>query len=378
VAWSQWLLTQLADGPRPDLANAVSPDTMPANIDPNAIKVTLGTPTLIEIPGSSQLDPGVRDRLAAQVSQTLIEALSGREISITDNDVPVQIPEVGGDTFSAADFSSSTGPATPTSEVFYLSSGRVHDDSGRPVAGPLGEGQYFLTSFAIGQPEPAGVEYAAGATGSGEHQRAYVGTVRAGLRPTGVEGELSRPAFAPGRPEVWFGVGSKLVRILTDTGKPREYQVPIVSGGGRIVALRFSPEGSRIAIVIAGASGGTQLYVGAVVRGAGQVRVGTLEPVSPVGVVVQDVAWLDAFKLFAIGYLAGSQETRSFETGADGTDWTNSTVNLPAPLDAVTAATASNVWVSSANGYVWKLSGTSWVSALPTGQTLGRAPVYLE
>lgn len=376
VLWSQWLLTQLADGPRQELANAVSPDTLPANIDPNAIKVTLGTPTLIEIPGSSQLDPRVRDRLAAQVSLTLNEALSGREITITDGDVPVPIPKVAGDTFTAADFSASIGPSTPTSEVYYLTSGHVRDDAGRLLSGPLGEGQYYLNSVAIGQPGPGGTEYAAGVTGSATHGRAYVGTVRDGLRPTSVRGALSRPTFAPGRAEVWFGVGSELVRITADTPKPRVYRVPIVSGGGQIVALRFSPEGSRIAIVIAAASGATQLYVGAVVRGAGQVRVDLHEPISPVGVVIDDVAWLDAFKLFAIGSLAGG-DPRMFETGADGTDWTNATVNLPAPPDSVTAATAANVWVS-ANGYVWKLSGTSWVSPGPTGQTPGTAPVYLE
>jgi hypothetical protein len=378
VEWSKWLLTQLAEGPRQDLANAVSPDTMPANLDPNTIKVTLGTPTLIEIPGSSQLDQGVRDRLAAQVSLTLFEALSGREISITDGNVPVQIPQVGGDTFSAADFTASAGPAMPTSEVFYLTSGRVRDDSGRLLSGPLGDGQYYLTSVAIGQPEPDGPEYAAGVTGSGSHERAYVGTVRGGLRPTDVEGSLSRPAFVPGRAEAWFGVGSKLVRIEADTSKAHVYPVPIVSGGGHIVALRFSPEGSRVAIVIAGASGASQLFVAAVVRGAGQVRVGRLEPISPDGVVLTDVAWLDPFKLFAIGSLAGSQEPRTFETGADGTDWTTSTIgNLPAQPNTVTAATGSNVWVS-ANGYVWTVSGTSWVSPGTSGQTVGTAPVYLE
>jgi Lipoprotein LpqB beta-propeller domain len=381
VQWSLWLLHQLAAGPRPDLADAVSPDTLPANIDVQDINVTLGTPTLIEIPGSSQLDAGVRDRLAAQVSLTLIEALSGREITITDNEVPVVIPRVGGDTFAAADFTASVGPSLPTSEVYYLTSGRVRDDSGHLLGGPLGEGQYFLTSLAIGQPTPGGPKYAAGVTGSGSNEHAYVGTVDGGVRPTSVEGTLSRPAFAPGRAEVWFGVGSKVVRIEADTPPARAVPVPILSGGGRIVALRFSPDGSRIAIVIAGASGGQQLYIGAVIRGAGQVRVGALgEPISPEGVVVTDVAWLDAFKLFAIGYLPGSQDPRTFATGSDGTDWTNSTLgNLPAPgrPDTVTAATASTVWVS-ANGYVWKLTGTSWVSPGTTGQTPGTAPIYLE
>jgi hypothetical protein len=375
---SEWLLTQIVDGPRPDLANAVSPDTMPAHLDPRQITVQLGTPTLIEIPGSSQLDAGVRDRLAAQLSQTLDEALAGREMSITDSGTPVEIPQVGGDRFTAADFTAATGPPAPTSEVYYLTNGRIRDDTGRLLTGPAGDGSVYLSSVAVGQPRPDTPLLVAGASGTGAAERLYVGTQRGGLHPTSVRGSLSRPAFVPGRDEVWVGDGTKLYRVRVEPTGPRVDQVPMLSSGGQVLALRLSPEGSRIAIVISGASGSAQLYVGAVVRGAGPPRVDGLKPISPVGVVVTDVAWLDAFKLFAIGYLAGSQDSRTFETGVDGTDWTNATIgNLPAPPDSVTAATSANVWVS-ANGYVWKLSGNSWVSPGPNGQTPGSAPVYLE
>jgi hypothetical protein len=356
---------------------------MPANIDPASIEVTLGNPTLIDIPGSSQLDPGVRDRLAAQVSLTLIDALSGRDITFTDGgpQAPVTIPAVGGTTFSASDFTSALGPATPSPAVYYLSDGRVRDESGRPLPGPLGEGrQYYLASFALGETEPGGVLYAAGVTGSGDKERLLVGTTRGGLRQTSVQGTLSRPAFAPGMAEVWIGAGSTLYRVDANTGALRAFPVPIVSGGGQILALRFSPEGSRIALVISGANGQGQLLLGAVARGSGQVRVDGLQQISPTGLVVTDVAWLDSFKLFAIGYVAGSGDSRTYQTGADGTDWTSSTLgNLPTRQgpDAVTAATASNVWVS-ASGYIWQLSGTSWVPPGTSGQTPGSAPVYLE
>jgi hypothetical protein len=109
------------------------------------------------------------------------------------------------------------------------------------------------------------------------------------------------------------------------------------------------------------------------------VRIDTLAPISPEGVVVQDVAWLDSLKLFAIGSLSASGEPRTFESGVDGTEWTNLGIdNLSAPPDSVTVTTGANVWVS-ANGYVWKAqSGTQWVSAGPTDQTPGRMPVYVS
>jgi hypothetical protein len=376
---ADWLLTWLVDGPRPELQNAISTDTFPPQSDPHQITVQLGTPTLIEIPGSSQLDPNVRDRLAAQISQTLLETLAGREMSITDGGTPVAIPEAGGVQFTADDFTAAVGPPAPTPEVYYLDNGRIRDDTGKPLAGPAGDGSIYLSACAVGQPRPDGPRYIAGVVGAGATSgaRLVVGPQRGPLRQANLQGPLSRPAFAPGRAEVWVGNGPRIYRVTIDAAGSHIERVPILTSGGEVVALRFSPEGSRIAVVISGAGGLTRLYIGSVVRGAGPPRVDSLKPISPEGVVVRDVAWLDSFKLFAIGYLAGSQDARTFETGVDGTDWTNEAISLPVPPDSVTAATSSSVWVSAA-GFVWKQSGTSWVSAGPTGQTPGRAPVYLE
>jgi hypothetical protein len=376
---AQWLISQIVLGPRPELANAVSLDTMPAHLDPTQIAVQLGSPTLIEIPGSSQLDPAVRDRLAAQLSQTLFDALAGRDMTITDGRVPVLIPRASGASFNASNFASVLGPPLPASAVYYLDGGRIRDENGRVLSGAVANGPP-LRSFAISRPGAKGPPLVAGVTGTASSEQLEVGNRTDGLRPTSVRGVLSRPAFVPGRGEVWIGDGSSVYRVNVDGGRPRASLVPIpaVSGGGRVLALRLSPEGSRVALVVSGAGGSAQLYVGSVVRGQGQVRVDGLDPISPKGVVVEDVAWLDSFKLFAIGYLGRPVDARTFETGVDGTDWTNSGLgNLPKPPDTVTAATDSNVWLS-ANGFVWTQSGNSWVSPGPAGQTPGTAPVYLE
>jgi hypothetical protein len=293
--------------------------------------------------------------------------------------VPVEIPAVGGTHFSASDFPAALGPRAPDPAVYYLVNGLVHTEDGKPLSGPLGNGRYFLTSLAVGRPRAAGPLLVAGVDGLGNTARLLVGTP-SGLKATGLQGQLSRPAFAPGLGEVWIGAGSSLYRVTTDGTNSKSISVPIpaVSGGGQVVAVRLSPEGSRIAIVVSGAKASSaQLYVGSIVRGAGQVRVDALQPVSPEGVVVRDVAWLDSFKLFAIGFLSAGHDPRTFETGVDGTEWTNLGIgNLSPPPDSVTVTTAANVWVSS-NGYVWKQSGTQWVSPGPTGQTPGRTPVYL-
>ena len=380
VQLSKWLLAQLVDGPRQSIASSVSPDTLPANVDPAHIGVQLGTPTLIDIPGSSLLDAGVRDRLAAQISQTLVDSLSGREMSHHRQ------PDSGADQ-----------PGRRHSvqrRRLHLVARTHHADVARCTTSTPGEcvttrvgwwtGRSATARTSLARSRSAGHSRPRPTTPPGSPAREARSSCRwapspTGLRPTRIRGALSRPAFAPGRAEVWIGAGSKLYRVTLDGAKPRVYPVQILSGGGQIVALRLSPEGSRIAIVVAGASGANQLYVGTVVRGAGPVRVDGLQPISPVGLAVTDVAWADAFKLFAIGSIAASGDPRTFETGVDGTDWTNSTLgNLPAPPDSITAATSSNVWVSTTTGYVWELIGTSWISPGTAGQTVGTQPVYLE
>jgi hypothetical protein len=376
---AEWLIGQLAAGPRTSLQSAVSLDTLPAQTDVRQITVTLGNPTTIEIPGSSQLDAGVRDRLAAQLSETLFEPLAGRDMSITDGGRPVVIDSVGGNIFNASNFQGATGPQAPQPKVYYLSGGRIHDETDKSLSGPVEQSE-LLSSVAVGQVFTGGPLLIAGVVGTGAGSRLEVGTQRMGLHSTSVHGALTRPAFVPGRDEVWIGDGSQVFRVTVGEGRARVFPVPIpaVSGGGQVIALRLSPEGSRVAIVVSGAAGSAQLYVGSIVRGAGPVRIGAVEQISPNGVVVKDVAWLDSVRLFAIGYFAGSQDARTFESGIDGTEWTNEGLgNLFNPPQTVAAATGANVWVS-AGGYVWKQSGSSWVSAGPTGQTPGSAPVYLE
>jgi Lipoprotein LpqB beta-propeller domain len=377
---AEWLLTQIVNGPRPELRNAVSADTLPARADAAHITVTPAVTTRIEIPGSRQLDPAVRYRLAAQLSQTLADVITSSEITITDDGRPISIPTLTSTAFSPSEFYDAIGPPAIDSAVYYLDGGRIRNETGRLVPGMSPYGGAYLASFAIGRRLSGSPLTVAAVGGTGNSARLYMGTQEGGIRPTTLVGPLTRPSFAPGRDEAWIGSGPKVYRATLNSGTVHIADVPLpaVSGGGQVLALRLSPEGGRIAIVVSGARGSAQLYVGAIVRGAGRVRIDGLEPISPDGVAVKDVAWLDSSKLFAIGHLVGSKEAKTFETGVDGTEWTNAgTGNLPNAPDSVTATSGSSVWVSADN-YVWRQSGSDWVSPGPTGQTPGNAPVYLE
>jgi hypothetical protein len=243
----------------------------------------------------------------------------------------------------------------------------------------LGDGSNTLSSIALARPVDIGVLTIAGVEGTGPDARLFVGTQSGGLHRTSVQGTLSHPAWAPGRAEIWIGVGSKVERVTTNgrTSHPSTVSISPTAGGGRIVALRLSPDGSRIALVISGAGpGSAQLYVGSVVRGAGEVHVTGLQPISPQKVVITDVGWNSPLKLFAIGYFTTSLEARVFETGVDGSLWSSRDLgSLPAPPDSLTVA-PYGVWVS-ADGTVWQFSGGDWVSPGVSGQTPGTDPVYL-
>jgi hypothetical protein len=267
--------------------------------------------------------------------------------------------------------------------VFYLHNGRVVNSQGDLFPGPVNNGREgYLTSVAVGQPTPISqLNFAAVAGG-----RLLVGTQSSGLYPTALHGQLSRPAFAPGMDEVWIGDGGKLYRVLGSDAvpgrRPKAYPVPIqtLGAGARIVAVRLSPEGSRIAMIIGSKNGNNQLYVGTVVRTAGQVRVDLPAlPISPAGVSIDDVAWIEPLALIGVGDLAFNHEPAIFNTNVDGSAWSNGSIgNLPPQPNSIAVEPGAGVWVS-ANDTVWYQSGgENWTSPSASGETGGSAPTYLE
>jgi hypothetical protein len=381
TALAKWLLNGLVDGPRANLSKAVSSDTFPAQVNPGTgLNVVVKAVTQVEIPGSSQLDPGGRVRLAAQLSQTLDEATSGNGMEITDGGKPVPVAAGGAAVFQSSDFTRFLAPDSPSPDVYYLSGRSVLNDAGKPISGPLGRGAYPITSLALSRPDPVGPLLVAAVEGTGAAARLDVGTQGSGLRPLNVTGVTSRPSLAGARHEAWVGAGTKLFRVTLSAGgvADRVDSVPMTQPpGGTLRAVRVSPDGARIALVFATGEHNGQLYVGAIVRGSGPPRIGALDQVNPRGTTVADVGWLSPLRLFAIGHIGSSLDSYSFDSDIDGTDWQNHLVGLADTPNAVTVTPGGTAAWVSAGGFVWKQDGTEWKP--PTGgQTPGTAPTYLE
>ena len=379
---SETLVNELAAGPNAGLQNAVSTDTLPAQAGTRHIDVTGSNPVKIDIAGSSQLDATSMNRLAAQIAATLSDLDRGRSLQITDGGTPVKIPRSGGSEFAAADFGNDM-VVQPVPEVYYVHNGQLINDSRRVVPGPLNNGRYPLTSVAVSRSGLGGNLTVAGVTSSDGTSRLVMGTQTTGLRRTSVTGVTSRPAFAPGRVEAWVGVGAQIYRCVLSgtrvTSAP--VQLPALSAGQRVVALRLSPEGSRIALVMSDGAGHQRLYTGAVVRGSGsQVSIGTLQQISPDNVTVTDVAWIEGERLNAIGYDTYSHSAHVYRTGADGSTWNEYSLGLlPSAPTALAGAPGAPAWASAGSNVYLQASGAVWSN--PGGlasPAAGTAPTYVE
>jgi hypothetical protein len=353
----------------------------PQQLDPRRVTFTLGSPSTIDIPGASQLDSKTLNLLAAQIATTLTQVPSISDMKILDAGRPITIPQAGGVKFSPADFPAALPSAVASASLYYINhAGGIVDEQGKPLPGALGNGTYSLTSAAVAVRTGTSELEVAGVTGSGSTGRLLVGTMTSGLSKTCARGRLSRPAWAPQRDEVWVGDGATVIRCGLD-GKAATVVVSLTSGAvtGSITALRFSPDGSRIALVITASDGSAQVWVGAVVRNQAQVRVDSLEQITPQGIAIKDVAWNDALKLFVIGRVVSSGETNIFEVQVDGSLWTPRNITgLPQAPDSITVAENQVAWVSALQT-IWVQRAGSWASPGPAnGQTNGINPVYLE
>ena len=383
---SEVLVNLLAVGPSPTLQNAVNNDSLPAQAGTRHINVTGGDPVRIDIAGSGQLPTAAKDRLAAQIAATLSDIDRGRSLEITDVGTPITIPSAGAKEFTSSDFVDAT-VAPPIGEVYYLRGGQIVDEQRHLIKGPLNYGRYPLNSLAVSRSGAGGDLTVAGVTALDGTERLVMGTQSTGLRRTTVTGVTSRPAFAPGRAEAWVGAGSTIYRTVLSgtrlTTKAMPLPAPVT--GQKVIALRLSPEGSRIGAVLRDSAGHQQLYTGAIVRSSSsQVQIQQLQQISPNDVTVTDLAWIEGERLNAIGSDSETQDPHVYRTGADGSAWTEYGIGeLPGPPATLAGAPGAPAWTASGADVFVQVTPTTWSNpgpsaALQATSALGSAPTYVE
>ena len=262
----------------------------------------------------------------------------------------MSIPDITGP-FAETDFQSAFGVIHDRPAFYVNDAGVVLDQTGKVLDGPLGHRSYDLTSISLAGDPAASDLRAAGVAGSTGRSTLLIGSRKAGLHNVGLlAGPMSRPAWAPGLSEVWLGYGTNLMRVPT-AGAPS--QVTITGRGnltGPISAVRFSPDGTRIALVIGGAGRVAQCAVGTVERNGSNARIDNLVLVTPSDMTVTDVAWNDGTTLYVTGRTDPS-DYGVWSVQSDGSAFSKRpSSNLPATPESIAAASGELPWVASGGG----------------------------
>jgi hypothetical protein len=383
-AIASWQLTQLLAGPRAQLDDAVRSEVPPSQGALSArpsVKVS-GQFDSVELPGSSQLDAVTKRKLAAQLMATFGQLDAQAVMTITDGGRPIDIPSIP-QRFTKSDISAATGLfGSIQPPVFYVDAqGKLVDAKGKPVEangkpfkGPLGPGPHVLTSVAVAARNSDNYEVAV-TTGSGASEALWIGKLVSSLHKAEVGiGPLTRPSWAPGLTEAWVASGANLFRV-----SDRAKAIPVQTGlsEGAITALRFSSDGTRLALIVQGKTGGAQLWIAAVFRASGTVRLDNPQPITTPEYALTDVAWNDDTTLYVIGK-DSSHDPGIWSVQADGSNLQSRPSNgLPSAPDSITAAPGGGMpaWVSAGPGVFQETS--DWEG--PNNQTTyGSSPVYLE
>lgn len=380
-ALATWLLTALVTGPRPELTQSVI-NEVPDKV--TGATVENSDPIKVEMPGTSQLDANGRNRLAAQLAYTLtqIRFASGTQLTLTDSGRPVAVPAGHGPTFVAADFSSALPDSVaPAAEPYFVRAGAViKGTNDKPIAGPLGQPGRGLTSVALRHTTTGELQVAA--VGG---NRLQVGSTSRLVRVRLPAGVLSRPEWRPrtgdADADAWVGVGTRgsIYRVGMN-GIARQVSITSSVGGlplGQVTALRFSPDGVRLAAVLRGADGTLTAWIGSVVVSSSDIRIDAFQPFTPAELAISDLAWTDATKLLLLARKPGD-ETRVQPVSSDGSEISKpayTTAGLPGPATSIAAAPQQLPLVSASDS-IWILESGGWKPYPGDAATPGINPVF--
>lgn len=383
-----FLLTQLSTGPRSNLDRAVT-SFMPAAAGNQRLSVTQGNPTIVQIPGAAALDGDALTRLAAQVAFTLKPTSFQTELQIQDGTRVVEIPNVGTE-FDFSEFAQFAPVDEDTPTVTYVRGGAVVGADGKPVLGKVGTDAFDLDSAVFDS--DGGRTLVAGTTGPDDGARQLLVGDTTELKDVGVPaGPLTAPVWAPvgsgaDVDEVWVASGSRIYRFVPGVVGARPTRVDFAGPStiaGTVTALAFSPEGTRLALVVRLPGGASQLQVATVARNGPDVNITALTPVTPEAYQLSGVGWRSETTLAAVGVSAGFAAGVYLEVGVDGSLLDpESPDGLPGqPRSIATSPRATTQWVTVGTGSdaeVWTKSTSvrSWAAPADGSTQAGSAPSF--
>ncbi len=383
---ASWMLSRLIDGPQPDMQNGLVSE-IPDQVDATRAKITVGSPMVISLPGISAVEASTIPKVAAELAYTLGSLQGGGNIEISDGTkaiTPLGLPQQ----FNKSNFSTAdpVPAALAAPSVYYLRNGGVIGPNNLPISGSAGTSRYALTTVAVSTISPGDVRLA-GVAADVNPQRLLVGTQTGGLASIALpRAATSRPEWYRDLAEPWIGAGSYLVRVADGKAVTVPYTADSATLAGLVVrSIRFSQDGTRVAMVLASADKkAASVWIGIVVRSAAAgstssnaVQVENLHQITPADWKVKDVGWSDTLSLRVLFTDTTNDDFHIWALQVDGSaPLTPTSDGLPGePQWLAVEGNDTDVWVS-VNDTLWTENVTGgWTSE---SSAAGSAPTYAD
>lgn len=263
--------------------------------------------------------------------------------------------------------------------VLNVNAEEQQQDKPELAPGPLATAQFQVGSAAVTYDEKR-----AAVVSKDGHGLFVVTLTTAGQMPPQLLGGKTSQLTAPSwdaQGDLWIAdldpqtVG--LYRIPGGTGAPQKVDVAGLDGG-KITALKASPDGVRLALLVEREGGRKNLYIGRIERPEGKgdaspLSVRELRPAAPQMAEVTAMSWAPRGRLLVVGRESGGVDQARYML-ADGS---MVAASLPGAtgLSAIAAADDEAkpvVAFSGEDGIVWLPPGAQW----RTVAAGGRMPVY--
>ncbi|SOC48893.1 Sporulation and spore germination [Blastococcus aggregatus] len=375
------VVERLIEGPSSGLASGVRNPLLGAQL---ARRITVEDQTAQVDLTNVVLDPSAPlEELCAQLVWSLsqLDGQGIRSVAISVDGEPLELdgvpPQQTTDDWPAFD---PDAASLETVGHYVDGSGALRTvATGDPAPGPAGSPGYGLSSAAVKadvrdgsltsvvgvRPEPDGATLLTGRYGQE-------------LTPLLRGATFSAPTVAATRSEAWVVLdGNQILRV--QPGVPAQaISAPTLGNLGRAQVIELSPDGTRVAMVVAGPLGPPTLHVGTVVRSedeGGVVAVRDLPEVAPSLSRVVDVGWRSNGQLWVLAGEPG--EEMPYSVGVDGWGLTTlRTSGLPGPPTSLGAAPGRQPLVV-AGGTLWQWSNGTWLTIVRGQEPLqGSAPFY--
>ncbi|MBX6382133.1 MAG: GerMN domain-containing protein [Microbispora sp.] len=365
------LVRRLIAGPTSSIKDAVS-SAFPPGIELNQITVEGDT---VVLDFSSELDTVSSDHLdalKAQLVWTLGELVTGRTVEIRANGG-------SGQRFRPADYARyDPNVLTGSVQAYYMQDGRLlqlkEKGDGTPVPGAAGEQAGKFSQPAVSSTNEFPPLVAALVNGDG----VYVAPMTPGSQwQRWIAGKDMSPPSWDRYGAVWAAerVNPHESRIWTaDNGRARRVDIDDELSNGRIVKLRVSRDGARIAAILDDGLG-TSVKIGTIVRNGQQTRIESVRTlIAPRdGQKIKDIAWQDATDLLVLSEGRSGQELATWSV-MEGMPSDEGPIKLDSKIKSI-AAVPDHILAAADEGQVltYSVDKHAWTPRADNGAT---NPVY--